>query len=411
MGVKKESILRYDFLYICLLIVLLGVGSCFDSRDLAEERAHRANNSRSDQKILVGAVAPWQDLRKKSMYRKGLELALQKVNQHKVLGREIELIWKDDHGSLKKSREIAQELAENPDIVAVIGHYYSGPTLSVSLMYEHYGLLMITGIASSTEITNRQGLDLVFQNIPTNRKMAMQLAKFCHNKNYRRMIIYNVNTSYGRDLATAFENRSHHLGIEILDQRSFPPGASTVQFKEHIKRWKEYYNFDALFLPALTPEGPKFIEQCKKMDLDVPIISADGLDTPELWEIGGNYTEGTIVGSIFHPGEPRKKAQDFVQDFRDQFGKQPDTWAAQGYDTLNVLAHAMRLAGTTIPSKVAENLRKMEKYNGVTGKFNFGKRGQQLANNIVLQKVQDQQFTYLSTHNSSAIDNNSQQSK
>jgi len=394
--------LKYKILSICLCIVLLGSWSCFESRDLAEERAYRAKHAQSDQKILVGAVAPWQQ---KHSYRKGLELARQEINKQGVLGREIKLIWKDDNASLSKSRRIAQNLSENPEIVSVIGHYSSGRTLPVSLMYQHYGVLLITGKAASTKITDREGMDLVFQNVPNTRQAARQYADFCQNRYYRRMIIFNVNTSFGKNMANTFQKRCNRMGIDILDHRSFDPSAGSVQIKDRIKRWKEIYKFDALFFSGRPPATSKFIKQCRKMGLDIPIVVGGALDP----SLGGNYIEGVLIADYFHPDEPRKKVQDFVRDFHKHYGKTPDSNAAQGYLTLNILVRAMRQANTTVPSRVADTLDNMDKYNGVTGKISFGKQGQQEGDKLVMEKVQNQKFEYLKTINSSVNNNGTSQ--
>jgi ABC-type branched-subunit amino acid transport system substrate-binding protein len=65
----------------------------------------------------------------------------------------------------------------------------------------------------------------------------------------------------------------------------------------------------------------------------------------------------------------------FTQGFQQRFGEQPDETAALGYDAVRVLVHAMRASGSVVPGKVAESLRGVRDWPGVTGVFTFSDAG------------------------------------
>lgn len=387
--------MKYIPLCIKLLLTVMALAACSDLRGPAEERAHRAENAGPDDPIIIGAPAPWEILADLGYYREGIEMALEEINQDKVLEREMQILWKDDQGSLSQARSVAQELADNPDITAVLGHYQSFISVPVSLIYQHYGLLMMTATSTAPRLTSREGLSLVFRNIPNSNQKSAQMAVFCLDQGFERMLVLNEDNEFGRSLANSFENRAGEIGLNVVDRRSYDFTTGRTQFTRMIESWKNYYQFDAIFLAGVVPRAAEFIVMAREMGVDVPIVGGDGLDSPQLWEIGGDMVDGVIVGTYFHYQQPGEKAQKFVQAFREKYGFNPDAWAAQAYDTLHVLARGMQEAGTTRPAAVAEALRLMEPYESVLGYTEFDRRGDVADRSITTKIVRDRYFKYL----------------
>jgi branched-chain amino acid transport system substrate-binding protein len=376
--------------------MLLSGWGCSDLQNLEEKRAHRAKNADSEQKILIGAAAPWEKIADLSHYQEGLEMARQEINkQGGVLGRKIEIVWKDDQASLSQGRKVAQELAENLDVVAVIGHYNSFVTRPVSLMYQHNGLLMMTATSTITGITDREGFDLIFRNVPTDKKLSFKLAEFCKNQGYERMIVYSVDDEFGNSLANYFEIRASQIGVNVVDRKYYDSTTGPAQFRKVVRNWKQYYQFEAIFLAGLVPKATEFIMQCRKEGVEVPILGNWGLDFRQLLQVGGPLVNGVIIGTFFHPEEDDPQVRHFVRDFRKKFGSDPDVWAAQGYDTLMVLAEGIRRAGTTVPQKVAEALRSMQPWQGVTGESDFNHKGDVPSKPVMMKIIEDEQFKIL----------------
>jgi ABC-type branched-subunit amino acid transport system substrate-binding protein len=67
--------------------------------------------------------------------------------------------------------------------------------------------------------------------------------------------------------------------------------------------------------------------------------------------------------------------QGFVKTFRKRYGKPPDTRAALGYDSLKILAEAMKRSKSADPSVVASNMRFIKNWQGVTGKYTYNPKG------------------------------------
>lgn len=377
---------------VCLLVLL---AACGQSEHGERARALKASRERGD--IVIGVPGPWNWLQvDKSLYWEGIEMAFQEVNDAGgVLGRKLRFIKEDDQGTVSRGRIVAQKFADNPDVVAVIGHFSSIVSLPTSLIYEHYGILMLSPASTSPELTSRRGLKYIFRNIPTDEEVAKQLAELLNRKGYDRIVTYYINDDYGRGLANAFEIHSSEIGCIIVDRLSYDSIARPKYFRRSLESWKRNFSFDAILLAGVMPQAAEFIVTARQMGITTPIVGGDGLDSPQLLEIGGHWVEGAIMTTYYHHDVPSPIAQEFNKAFSKLYGKLPDSWAAQGYDAVKLLAHAIQKAGTTAPRKVAQALRSTQGWVGVTGEHTFNAQGDVVGKRIILQVVRDGKFKIL----------------
>ncbi|MBU1055149.1 MAG: ABC transporter substrate-binding protein [Proteobacteria bacterium] len=374
-------------------ILFLVMMACTQADNLAEERARRADKSTGD--IIIGAAAPWSELQ--DGLWDGIEFAVKEINSSGgVLGRKIQVIKKDDKAAVSAGQIVAQQFAENKDIIAVIGHYNSYVSIPASVIYEYYGLIMLSPSSTSPKLT-QQGFKLVFRNIPSDAVFGSELADFCAKRGYKNMMIYHSNNEYGQGLANAFEMQAEQTGIAILDRIDYDSLSGSRTFRKDLLYWKENFHFDAIFLAGVTPQVALFLIEARKLGIMVPIIGSDGLDTPELVDIAGESAENTFVGSVFHTEIPIEKARNFIRKFSEIYKVNPDSSAAQGYDTVYLLAYAIEKANSTVPRKLADELHALKKWEGVTGSHTFAQNGDIVDMDISIKIVKNGRFEYVTS--------------
>ena len=76
----------------------------------------------------------------------------------------------------------------------------------------------------------------------------------------------------------------------------------------------------------------------------------------------------------------------FISQFRARYGRSPDTWAAQGYDALHILAKAIKFTGSRNPLDLSYAIRYMDAWEGVNGRYKFDASGE-LENKPIFLKV------------------------
>lgn len=384
---KPYFIVKYKILAVLICVMVFMTG-CLGEHDLAVERAAKAKKAKGD--IIIGVAWPFS--KRNDLIWEGIQLATQELNEAGgVMSRKIRLIRQDDEGLTTRGMTIAQDFADNLDMVAVIGHGNSFVSVPAAAIYEKTGVLMLTPGSTSPKLT-QMGYKRIFRSIPSDTEIGSQMAQFVAKKGCRRMVVVYADNEYGRGLANSFEDQAQEEGISIVDRCTNISDYET--FKRTLDKWR-IFNFDGVFVADTVPEGAEFIRRLREEGVTVPIISGDGLDLPEFLEVCREAAEGTVVASIFNPYDKRPKVGKFIQAFTEEYDSMPDAWAAQGYDAVMLLAHAMELSSSTVPDEIASALRTTSIWPGVTGFHTFDEMGD-VSDKLVIKKVvQEGKFDYL----------------
>lgn len=95
----------------------------------------------------------------------------------------------------------------------------------------------------------------------------------------------------------------------------------------------------------------------REMGITVPIIGADGWDSPKLVEIASAAAlNNTYFTNHYLVEDTLPKAQAFVEAYTKEYGQKPEALAVLGYDAVYVLADAIKRANSTDSAKIIEAL-------------------------------------------------------
>jgi branched-chain amino acid transport system substrate-binding protein len=372
------------FMILAFAAVLVGCSP----GDVEEQRVEYARNGKGD--LIVGVAWSFEE----DLLGQGVQMAADEINAAGgVRGRKLVLKKVDDQASVTEGRFAAQSLVDDPRVVAVIGHQFSYVSLATAPLYEFSGVLMMSPSSTSPELSHR-GYRLVFRNIPSDADFGAALADYAAAMGYRRVFIYYVHNDYGRELANHFEARGRAVGVQVADRLSYDESTGMF-FHQTLRNWKEYYQADALFLAATMPQAAQIIRAAGEVELDLPIFGSDGLDSPLLPVEAGDAAAGTVIASVFHRDLPTPQTRAFIEAFKRRYDQEPDVWAAQGYDALKILAHAMEKAKSAAPEDVAATLRSMQDWPGVGSPTGFTEDGNVTGKAIVFKRVNDGRLDFL----------------
>jgi len=355
--------------------------------DLAKQREEQAGQGDN---IIIGVPVPREFAEKNTGFLKGVELALEDINSRGVNNKKVKLEIADDKGVFKDAVDIAQDFSKNTRMTAVIGHWYSDICIPVSSIYEESGMLVIVPTVSNPELT-ANNYRYIFQNIPSDKKVAGQMCLYAKKEGYKNMVIYYEDSSYGRNLAHAFEKEAQNNGIRIVDRSSGM--VSEIDFKKAHDKWSAL-DFDAVFLALNMPEGAQFIKEFRKLDPSTPILSGDGLDVSNLTEVLGKDGEGVVIATIYNPLNEKPELREFKERYRQKYSEEPDVWAIQGYDSLQLIAWAIEQTDSCSPAVLAAYLRDMKAMKLVSGDISFNDDGEIQGREVYKKKVEDGELKY-----------------
>lgn len=377
---------------LCLVAALLAAG-CGGTPDPAVERVRRARSGEGD--VVIAAAWPWA-VRKEIRYAEGLEMAAREVNASGgIEGRRIRIARYDDEESIDRGRVVAQQIALDPQVVAVIGHLQSYITVQAANVYDQAGLVLVAPTATDPAMTER-GYRRLFRATFTDRSVGRQLADFVAARRLHRVAIYYIRNTYGRNVANAFEARAAKVGLSIVARSSYDPSeqASERTFASTLEEWRST-EMDAIVLAGEVPSAAIFVARARALGLKAVIVGGDAMSSPGLMAVAGEAAQGVIVASFYHPDRPGSEVSRFESAFRQQYGFPADAGSALGYDCVNLLAQAMRRVRSTEPEAVASALRAGPAWKGVTGTFAFDDRGEMVDKPITMSIVDGGRFRYL----------------
>lgn len=364
-------------IFSLLSLLLAGCGG-----SVAEKRYKKAKNAKGD--ILIGVVL--EGVNPQEKYLNGMNLAMDQLAATGwVNGRKIKLVFKSDNNSINDGMIVANEFANNEDINFVIGHNISYITIPASSVYEFSGILMITPLSTSTDITD-QGYQYIFTMSPDNAQMSDYLADYAFKKKYLNVGLLYSQDDYGQDFANHFERRANELGIEIIDRRGY--FGHEGDYQSILAAWKVLYNFDAIFLMDVLPGGAKVVNEIRKAKLTSPIVGSDGLGmgTEELLSIAGKNAEGLVAIVLYNPMDKRPAAIKFAEDYRKKYHSEPNLESAVGYDAIMLLAYAMKQTKSSSATDVAKYLHSLRNWPGAARDYSFAANGSLLLDEKAREK-------------------------
>lgn len=373
MSKGKSSIYRCFMVSFCLLLLLSGCTQPSESRE-----------------IVIGVAWPFGG--DSSLFSEGVDLAVKEINASGgVNGKELKLLKEDDGSEAVKGIAIAEALAENISVRAVIGHRNSFVSLPASAIYEQAGLTMLSPASTDPDLT-KNDYRFIFRSIPGDDEIARKLAEYLGGQGLKRMVIYYSDDTYGKGLADSFEDQAKQNGITIVDR--FNEYSSIEELIRLNSRWQAF-GYDGVFIATTMPEGAHFIHDAGQAGITAPFAAGNSMESVELSAIGGKAAEGIVVGSVFTPYSDQPEVKSFVTSFRAEYQLEPTSYAALGYDAVKMLAAAMVKAGVEDRSAIAEVLRNMGKWPGACGMHELSPEGDELGDLVVLKQLQDGKFVYL----------------
>ncbi len=155
-------------------------------------------------------------------------------------------------------------------------------------------------------------------------------------------------------------------------------------------------------VPASGPRRKSFgeraratLKEMRKQGLKQVLVGGDGLLGKELYELGTEAVEGSMVYAGFAVDQNATgKTKEFIDKYKAQNGGQlPDMFPAQGYDAVMMLAEAMKAANSADPTVFKNVLAKTKDFKGVTGNISFDEKREPIKSPVYLQEVKSKQFT------------------
>ena len=299
--------------------------------------------------------------------RDGIRIAAAEINAGGgLLGRRVELVERDDEASNELGAQLVREFVNRERVVAGLGIVNTGVALASQRHYQTARIPVITSVATGTLITRQFQPpefpeNYVFR-VSANDTLQAEVIvdEAVRRRGFSRLAILHDATNYGilgsADLAATLRAQ----GIEPVAIERFQLRQTDMRPQlEHARA----AGAQALLTYGIGPELAHIANGMARMDWRVPIIGSWTLAMSNFIEIAGRNAEGARMPQTFIQTPRTARQAAFLQAWR----KATDTpripvppAAAQGYDSMLLLAAAIRQAGSLEGARIRDALENLE---------------------------------------------------
>ncbi|HHP7244024.1 MAG TPA: ABC transporter substrate-binding protein, partial [Elainellaceae cyanobacterium] len=148
---------------------------------------------------------------------RGVAQAQQEINQaNGIDGVPLRVAIASDDNDPAIATQIAQALAQNQEVLGVVGHFGSETTLAASEVYEREQLVVISPTSTSTRLSDAG--NYVFRTVPSDRFTATTLSRYLVNTLQRQnaALYFNAESDYSQSLKNEFTTALYSDGGQII---------------------------------------------------------------------------------------------------------------------------------------------------------------------------------------------------
>lgn len=299
--------------------------------------------------------------------RDGIRLAAQEINAAGgIIGSQIQLIERDDEAKNERGAQVVQELINKEKVVAALGIANTGVALASQRFYQESKIPMITTVATGTQVT-RQFLPPQYQEsyifrVAANDSIqaALIVEEAIERRKFKKVAILADSTNYGQlgreDLEAALKNK----GITAVAVEKF--NIKDVDMTPQLLKAKSA-GAEAILTYAIGPELAQIANGMAKLGWKVPMVGSWTLSMANFIDNAGRNAEGARMPQTFIQEATTPKRKAFIDAYQKTYKVEripSPASAAQGYDAMQLLAAAIKQAGSTDGVKIREALENLK---------------------------------------------------
>lgn len=305
--------------------------------------------------------------------RNGIEFGVDTINDQGDLACELELQEEDSQGNPDQAPALAQKLVENQDLVAVVGPYFSGETLATGDIYDQAGIAFLCP-SCTNETIDDQGWGTFFRAVGDDAIQGEQAANYIAAQDPSTVAIVHDNQDYSKGLA---DNVAAGLGD--VATKPFVINPEETDYSAVVSQVRDA-DPDIVFYGGYVPQFGPLAKQLRDAGVEADLISDDGSKDDEFGKLAGNAASGAQVTCPCADPAEVEGGQEFVDGMQEAYGEPPGTFAAEGYDSVFLIAEALKdFDGDSsideIRSGIVDFLTEVDGFEGVVKNYTFGETG------------------------------------
>jgi len=302
-------------------------------------------------------------------FKRSVEMGIDEINAAGgVLGKKFVLSVGDSKGDPKESVNLAEKWISDPTIVAEIGDFTSSCCMASQPIYNRAGMVQLSPTASHTKFA--PGSKWSFSIVGTQAFEQPVMAALAAQKlKLKTVAVLYINNDWGADTQKFFHDNFEKDGGKVVATESFFQGEK--DFTAVLTKLRQS-NPDALYVATMFNDCATISQQRQKLGWNPKaVLGPSSLYSPQLIKLGGDSVNGLYSNVSFFAKDPDKRIQAYVAGFQKRYNDTPNFHAALAYDSIHILADAIKRAGSLDRGAIRDALAATRDYQGLTGAITF----------------------------------------
>lgn len=322
--------------------------------------------------------------------RNAFELALDHLD-HKMGGRQVEVIYEDDTLKPDVGRQKTEKLIESDKVDFLTGYIWSNVLLASLKPAVDSKTFIISANAGPSQIAGELCSPYFFSASWQNDQVPQAMGEYMNQKGIKTLFLIGPNYAAGKDMLAGAKStfKGKVVGEEYTkwpDQLDFSAELSKARAAKP----------DAIFVFYPGKAGVQFLNQYSQAGLkgQIPLYTAFVVDETTL-PLQKDLAVG-VPGAMEWVGDlPNDANKKFVTDFKKKYGHAPSFYGAQAYDAAMLINSAVVAGKGDISNKDAVR-KTMEKadFPSVRGKYTYGNNHFPIQNFYLEEAVKDADGSY-----------------
>ena len=229
---------------------------------------------------------------------RGVAQAQNEINQKGgINGTFLQVLIASDDDNPEIASQVAGALAQNPDILGVVGHFSSDTTLAASKVYQQNKLVAISPTSTSVQLSG-VGSN-IFRTVPNDRFAANALCRYTIAKLQKRKVavFFNSNSSYSKSLKNEFITAIYADGGQIVAE--FDLGNSNFNATDSVQQ-AIAKGAEAIMLAPNASTIDQALQVVQSNNKRLPLLAGDGAYTAKTLQLGGAQATDMVLAVPWH---------------------------------------------------------------------------------------------------------------
>ena len=308
--------------------------------------------------------------------RNSMEMVAEAVNaKGGINGHPLKLVIYDDEGDVTKARLHATKLAQDKDVLAVIGPSVTPCSMTVLEITQKAKLPLISCAAGVGITAPAKDRAWVFKTAQTDQMAADRIYQYLQKNNLKQVAILTVSNTFGVSGKEQLLALAPKYDIQVVAQEVF--GEKDTDMTPQLTKLRGT-PAQAVICWGIGPAPALVAKNMKQLGITLPLIQSHGAASKKFIELAGDAGEGIImpagklaVWQQLPDSDPQKAVcKEYAEKYAAKFKAPESGFGGYAYDAIRMLDQALATAGNN-RDKIRDEVEGLKNFVGVSGIFNM----------------------------------------